>query len=520
LGYSAKGVIDEAKFYNAALTSDEIKLDYNHGSAMVLGSSNQIISGTSTPLEYCIPGDVTACSSPIAEYNFEEGQGGVNDTSGNGNTGTWAGTGNHWVSGKIGKAGNFTNATSDYITVADNSLLQFGTDNFTVESWIKFPINGHPTNGWDGIISKGYTTSAPAHTWGLIRTSTNTNQVSFQDSIDAGGSWNANLTSPSFSNGWHHITVTRSGTLYSIFSDGILTTSGTYALTDLSTTADLLIGSEAGRYFTGSLDSIRIYDYARSAAQIAWDYNRGGPVGQWKFDECQGTIANDSSGNGGIGTIVIGGGGNNSSAGTCTGSSGQAWKDGAIGKFNSSLEFDGYDDNVSIPITATNGQDIKGPISYAVWFKRSDNGAYQTLVNKIDACSGSINGFVLRFTSTDTLTFDGWKTTNVFGTSYNSSTMSDGNWHHAVASWDGTTNTNGVKIYIDSVLVSQATSTADTFASLAGYYQKIGSLTCNAHYFNGQIDDVRVYNYALTPTQIKQVYNNGAVNFGPATGSP
>jgi len=45
---------------------------------------------------------------------------------------------------------------------------------------------------------------------------------------------------------------------------------------------------------------------------------------------------------------------------------------------------------------------------------------------------------------------------------------------------------------------------------------------------NGQIDpsttlragDVRIYNYALTATQVKDVYNNGAVNFSPVTGSP
>jgi hypothetical protein len=43
----------------------------------------------------------------------------------------------------------------------------------------------------------------------------------------------------------------------------------------------------------------------------------------------------------------------------------------------------------------------------------------------------------------------------------------------------------------------------------------------SANYFTGQIDDVRVYNYALTPSQIKTVYNGGAaVKFAPLTGSP
>lgn len=38
--------------------------------------------------------------------------------------------------------------------------------------------------------------------------------------------------------------------------------------------------------------------------------------------------------------------------------------------------------------------------------------------------------------------------------------------------------------------------------------------------FNSQLDDVRVYNYALTPVQIKTLYNNGAVYFGPVSGQP
>ena len=38
--------------------------------------------------------------------------------------------------------------------------------------------------------------------------------------------------------------------------------------------------------------------------------------------------------------------------------------------------------------------------------------------------------------------------------------------------------------------------------------------------FNGQIDDVRVYNYALTAAQVKNEYNQGAVSFGPSTGAP
>ncbi len=36
----------------------------------------------------------------------------------------------------------------------------------------------------------------------------------------------------------------------------------------------------------------------------------------------------------------------------------------------------------------------------------------------------------------------------------------------------------------------------------------------------GLIDDVKVFNYALTAAQVKNEYNGGSVNFAPLTGSP
>ncbi len=49
-------------------------------------------------------------------------------------------------------------------------------------------------------------------------------------------------------------------------------------------------------------------------------------------------------------------------------------------------------------------------------------------------------------------------------------------------------------------------------------YKSSSTLCCG---YNGQMDDVRVYNYALTQAQIRTVYNeNAAIRFGPLTGSP
>ena len=46
-------------------------------------------------------------------------------------------------------------------------------------------------------------------------------------------------------------------------------------------------------------------------------------------------------------------------------------------------------------------------------------------------------------------------------------------------------------------------------------------VTAYPEWFPGQIDEVRIFNYALTSTQVKNLFNQGsAIRFGPATGSP
>lgn len=42
----------------------------------------------------------------------------------------------------------------------------------------------------------------------------------------------------------------------------------------------------------------------------------------------------------------------------------------------------------------------------------------------------------------------------------------------------------------------------------------------NADMFDGQIDEVKVFNYGLTQNQINNLYNSGSVRFAPLTGAP
>ena len=94
-------------------------------------------------------------------------------------------------------------------------------------------------------------------------------------------------------------------------------------------------------------------------------------------------------------------------------------------------------------------------------------------------------------------------------------TVTNGSWNHLVATFDGTTR----KLYVNGVLKNSDTPTTPNVT--AGQSLYIGSYSTPSNYFPGQIDDVRIYNYALTATQIKQLYNGGAaIKFGPSTGTP
>jgi len=98
------------------------------------------------------------------------------------------------------------------------------------------------------------------------------------------------------------------------------------------------------------------------------------------------------------------------------------------------------------------------------------------------------------------------------GTNYRVSSVSvvDGKWHHVTVI--NTTNTtviggNDINIYIDGIL-SQGSLTNNGV-----YYVSANAIRSGfggSGYFNGSLDDIRVYSRALSAQEIKQLYNAGA----------
>lgn len=86
--------------------------------------------------------------------------------------------------------------------------------------------------------------------------------------------------------------------------------------------------------------------------------------------------------------------------------------------------------------------------------------------------------------------------------------IDDNNWHYAVATWDGTNNADGKKIYIDGALDNKKTSTISAMGQPT-YQFRIGAGSSSLLPLNGLIDDVRVYNATMPTSRIKEQYCAG-----------
>ncbi len=501
-----QGIIDEPKIYNRALTDEEIKQDYNAGSAIQFGQTTQNIGGTTTSLEYCIPGDTSYCALPVAEWKIDEGVGAsIVDTSGNNFAGTISNA--TWSQGKIGKSLNFNGESSSaYISTQYPSS---SPTSFTAEVWIK----PNSISGAGEHSSYGYTIMAASSSgsqypvWitlrnGEIRASAFVGALAYTETIGA----NIQV------NNWYHVAVSATqNSTATIYINGIGKTSFTAGNVAWNTTEKLTIADlrpTRNISFNGLIDHVKIYDYARTPAQIAYDYNKGGPIGWWKFDECQGNIAYDWSGVGNTGSINIGPSGNQNSLGACAVGTSAAWTNGATGKINSSLNFDGYDDRVNLGNPASLQVAGTKNFSVAAWIYSTQNKCGREGVDKAanTLCGLDTRGGWSLGGKSGTLGFHVSDSTNTQYRYLNFNSQLN-TWYHLV----GIRNGNNLYLYVNGKINQIGDVTG--FIINDGNNLSIGGNTNLNWLWPGQIDDVRIYNYALTSEQVKTVYNNGAINF-------
>jgi len=515
------GNIDEIKVYRGVLSQNEILIDFDRGSATVMGalSDNSTYEKQAANQEYCVPGDSTSCVAPVAEWKLDEKTGtSTYDTSGGANTGTLTGNPT-WSVGKFGSGVNFDGNDMIAITSVTSTIATTSS----ISYWIKTNQAGTSANFWEnpgvlGVESGG----TDDIRWGWID---NTGKINFDVANDYPSN-SAGSLSAITDNNWHYIAMTRNASTgaIAIYIDGILNDSATGTTGTATALTINTIGAINGAFnpnndYIGHIDNIRIYDYVRTPAQITWEYNHGGPIAYFKLDECSGSTANDSSLNNNTGTISIGASGSQTSAGSCnSGTSTEAWNNGNSGKYNGSLKFDGTDDYVSAASSNSLKLTSRGTIS--AWINAAAIGQFRTIVDKGVNWSTSQDFYSLYLNSSNRATCTLGNTASSIATvTTQTNALSTSVWYHLVCTWDGTT----MRIYVNGVqnnTASQGSIVPDTSTS-SFYIGRAGVPGGYTDDFSGQIDDVRIYNYALTAAQVRTTMAEGsAVRFGPSSGQP
>jgi hypothetical protein len=201
-----------------------------------------------------------------------------------------------------------------------------------------------------------------------------------------------------------------------------------------------------------------------------------------------------------------------------TNSWGQGAKVGSPSFSNTqSIQLDGIDDYVNV---GTSSLGITSAISVSAWVKiptTNTGGAspyIQMIVCEDNTSGGQRNwGLSWRGTGYNYFSFQVWHT-NLTNTSINSTgiTPNDGQWHHLLGTFDGTTGTNGMKFYIDGVLNSQKTATSTGLNSYSSTETTMGAITGGTgRRFEGNIDEVAVWNSDQN-ANASTIYNSGVPN--------
>ena len=197
----------------------------------------------------------------VAAFGFEEATGTTAaDSSGRGMTGTISGA-LHETAGRFGRALTF-DGVNDWVTVADATPLDL-TTGMTLEAWVRPTV----VSRWRTVLIKE---QAGNLTYALYaNTDANRPSANFFAGVERDVLGTAQLAA----NTWTHLATTYDGTNLRIYVNGVLV--GTRAAPGpISTSSQpLRIGGNSiwPEFFQGQIDEVRVYDRARTAAEIQTD---------------------------------------------------------------------------------------------------------------------------------------------------------------------------------------------------------------------------------------------------------
>lgn len=170
-----------------------------------------------------------------------------------------------------------------------------------------------------------------------------------------------------------------------------------------------------------------------------------------------------------------------------------------MGQANKALSFDGVNDYVKAG-NVFNEEKMKYTMTASAWFK-SDVVQTEKYILSKKQYSLDNRAFGIYVYNQEVI----WSVHDDNNTQYNNvSSFSLGNWVNVVGTWD-----NGIqRIYINGVLIASSTRAFSRINYSSATFL-IGAADRGVNnFFNGDIDDVRIYNRALSEDEIKLLYES------------
>lgn len=405
---------------------------------------------------------------PIAAYAFE------GDSSDECNTFNGKPSNVSFVDGEVGNQAAFFNGLNSCIQIPSPIA-----SDFSISMWLQTRDTGGTGQWYSG---KGLVDGYMAAKTSDFGTALNNGKFS----LGIGGP-NTTLTSTrSVNDGyWHFVVATRdcSTGAMQVYVDGDLDATKRGPTATKGAADKLMIGSIGDRssagFFKGALDQVQIYNYVLSANDVTQLFTHSGsfpPVAAyWKLDEKTGNISADATGHGTVGT----------------------WHHAPLftpdhpdNNRNTSnpgcLRFNGQNQFISMGPAPCLPSGF-APRTLSAWAKGGGQNGYGMIASFGTPSNGNgmwigANGNSL---SAGSWGYDLPDVPNFW----------DGNWHFICLTYDGQT----AVLYADGAALESASEPAWNLKPSVCY---IGCYLNNSSFWNGKVDDVRIYNRALSAADV------------------
>lgn len=404
--------------------------------------------------------------------------------------------------GKVGGAVQF-NANQDRLEASSASTAAYGgnTSDFTLAAWVNLT-----SATFDPVLFSKYASDGSREFYAGC----NTGCTSLVWSVYASNNLTSTAATKAFGgagSGWHFVvidyTVTDAthGTATIDVDNSQSPGTGSISLASQSSgSSKLMIGNyiatTSGQYYwKGMVDSVGHWNRILTAAEKTALYNGGSGHNYASLPATLKTNLQDwwdmeeSGLNTRIDSIKT------ANTGTVSGAT------LVSGKFNQAYSFDG-DDQITTTDVALSGNNV----TFASWINIASAGATtcNTIIGKGDGNNGSITDYVFQVGWSGSGCTGGYADLFIGGSWHTfANTFTLDTWYHMVATYDG----SNVKMYINGAQIGANSAETDAIYNSAET-MRIGRQGTNtsSNNFRGSLDEVRIYNTALTASEVAALY--------------